>query len=185
MSDGTPKVDVSGPAQRSHAPPLPSSGPLQALQELPLPTPVSYAPQTAGWALVAVLAIALLAWAAWSVRQRRRRQRYRRIALTELAGIEARLSERAQRAAALAAIPPLLKRTALAVVSRERVAALTGDEWLAFLQGTRGHFDARSGALLAFVSYAPQPQVAAVSDQEAATLVGHVRDWIEHHHVEV
>jgi Domain of unknown function (DUF4381) len=168
--------------------PAGTTGQLQPLQELPLPAPVSYAPRTIGWVCVAILLAALLGWAAWRLQRSRARQRYRRDALAELAGIEAQLRDHAGhagRAAALAAIPPLIKRTALAVVPREHVASLSGDQWLAFLQRTRGHFDARSGALLAFVSYAPPDEVAAVADDEAAALVGHARDWIEHHHVEV
>lgn len=111
------------------------------------------------------------------------------MALAELASIEASLAatqtDCAQRASALAAIPRLIKRTALAVAPREQVAALTGDAWLGFLQRTRGRFDARSEALLALASYAPPDQVAAISADEAATLISHTRDWIEHHHVEV
>ncbi|MFM0337158.1 DUF4381 domain-containing protein [Paraburkholderia fungorum] len=166
-----------------------SSGQLQPLQELPLPEAVSYAPQTIGWVFVALVLLALLLVAAVAVWRHRRKQLYRRVALAELARIEARLAagpvDFAQRASALAAIPRLIKRTSLAAVPREQVAALTGDEWLAFLQRTRGHFDARSGALLALASYAPPDRIAAISQDEAMTLIGHTRDWIEHHHVEV
>ncbi|HZZ11480.1 MAG TPA: DUF4381 domain-containing protein [Paraburkholderia sp.] len=166
-----------------------ASGQLQPLKELPLPDAVSYAPQTVGWLGVALLVAALVVLASWAVWRRRRQQRYRRIALNELAGIEALLAcepaNSARRASALAAIPRLIKRTSLAVARREQVAALTGDAWLDFLNRTRGHFDARSGALLTLASYAPADQVAAISPDEATTLIGHTRDWIEHHHVEI
>jgi hypothetical protein len=166
-----------------------SSGQLKPLQELPLPEPVSDVPQTIGWVFVAVALLAALGVAIWFGRRRREKQRYRRVALTELASIETRLAsnraDREQRANALAAIPSLIKRTALAVAPREQVAALTGGEWLAFLQRTRGRFDARSGALLELASYAPPEVVAGISDGDAAVLVGHTRDWIERHHVEV
>ncbi len=166
-----------------------SSGQLQPLQELPLPDAVSYAPQTIGWVFVAFVLLALLLVVAVAVWRHRRKQLYRRIALAELARIEARLAagpaDFAQRASALAAIPCLIKRTSLAAVPREQVAALTGDAWLAFLQRTRGRFDARSGALLVLASYAPPDRVAAISQEEAMTLIDHTRDWIEHHYVEV
>ncbi|CAE6729903.1 hypothetical protein R69927_01762 [Paraburkholderia domus] len=169
-------------------PPDPS-GQLKPLQELPLPDTVSYVPQTIGWVLAAVVLMVAVGVAIWIGRRRREKQRYRRVALTELASIEASLaSARAdpeQRATALADIPRLIKRTALAVVPREQVAALTGSEWLAFLQRTHGHFDARSGALLALASYAPRDVVAAIPEDDAAALIGHTRDWIERHHVEV
>jgi hypothetical protein len=162
---------------------------LKPLQELPLPEPVSWAPQTIGWGVVAVVLIAAALWAGWAGWRRHKRERYRRIALAELADIEAALSDErrdeARRAAALAAIPQLIKRTSLAAAPRERVAALTGNEWLVFLKRTRGHFDARSGALLALVSYAPADQVASISKHEAETLISATRDWIQRHHVEI
>jgi hypothetical protein len=105
--------------------------------------------------------------------------------LAELAEIEAALSDAQRRTAALAAIPSLIKRTSLAAASRERVAALSGDEWLAFLKRTRGRFDARSGALLTLVSYAPAEQAASITPLEVATLVSATRDWIQRHHVEI
>ncbi|MFM0153361.1 DUF4381 domain-containing protein [Paraburkholderia sediminicola] len=175
----------------SRALPVPpdSSGQLKPLQELPLPEAVSYAPHTIGWVFVAVVLLAALGVAIWFGRRRHEKQRYRRAALMELESIEASLAsthaDREQRANALAAVPRLIKRTALVIAPREQVAALTGGEWLAFLQRTRGRFDARSGALLALASYAPPEVVAGVSDSDAAALIGHTRDWIEHHHVEV
>ena len=179
---------MSAPAVSALVPPD-TSGELQPLQELPLPQTVSYVPQTIGWVFVGLLLLVLLAVASWLVWRRREKQRYRRVALAELASIEASLAatqtDSAHRASALAAIPRLLKRTSLVVAPREQVAALTGDAWLAFLQRTRGRFDARSEALLALASYAPPDQVAAISGDEAATLINHTRDWIEHHHVEV
>jgi Domain of unknown function (DUF4381) len=179
---------MNSAADAARAPPD-TSGPLQPLQELPLPDAVSYAPQTIGWVFVALVLMAMALLAIWALWRRRRQQRYRRAALTELAGIEACLAATQthgeQRATALAAIPRLLKRTSLAIAPREQVAALTGDEWLAFLKRTRGHFDARSGALLALASSAPPEQIAAISADEAAALIGHARDWIEHHHVEI
>ncbi|WP_153076306.1 DUF4381 domain-containing protein [Paraburkholderia bonniea] len=162
-----------------------SGGQTQALQELPLPEPVSYLPHTIGWLLVALVLAVLFALTLGALWRRRQKQRYRRLALSELRDLEARLSDPAQRAAALAAIPALLKRTALASQPRERVAALSGEDWLAFLQRTRGHFDAASGALLTQLSYADAQHLAAVSPTASASLVSHARDWIEHHHVEV
>jgi hypothetical protein len=63
--------------------------------------------------------------------------------------------------------------------------ALGGEEWLSYLERTRGHFDQRSGALLSLVSYAPAEQIAAVSEHDAQMLVSVTRDWIAHHHVEI
>ncbi|MGF6772250.1 hypothetical protein P3T18_004738 [Paraburkholderia sp. GAS199] len=176
-----------------------ASGQLQDLKELPLPDAVSYAPQTIGWVAVALLLMVVLAVVVWLLWRRHRRQRYRRVALAELAHIEASLvamqnvaADTGERARCLAEIPRLLKRTALAVAPRDEVAALSGAEWLDFLQRTHGrhgrhasNFDSTGGALLTLASYAPTQQVAAISAHDAATLIAQARDWIEHHHVEV
>jgi uncharacterized protein DUF4381 len=158
---------------------------LKPLQELPLPEPVSWAPQTIGWLAVAVLLMAAAIWAGWSGWHRYKRERYRRVALAELAKIEVALDDAQHRTAALAAIPSLIKRTSLAAAPRERVASLSGDEWLAFLKRTRGRFDERSGALLTLVSYAPAEQIASITPLEVETLVSVTRDWIQRHHVEI
>lgn len=158
---------------------------LKPLQELPLPEPVSWAPHTIGWLAVAVLLIASAMWAGWSGWRRYKRERYRRVALVELAEIEVALNDAQRRTAALAAIPTLLKRTSLAAAPRERVASLSGDEWLAFLKRTQGRFDERSGALLELVSYAPAEQIASITPLEIETLLSVTRDWIQRHHVEI
>ncbi|WP_158937604.1 DUF4381 domain-containing protein [Burkholderia sp. S171] len=158
---------------------------LKPLQELPLPEPVSWAPQTIGWAAVSVLLIVAALWAAWMGWRRYKREHYRRVALAELADIEVALSDAQRRTVALAAIPSLIKRTSLAAAPRERVAPLSGDEWLAFLKRTRGRFDERSGALLTLVSYAPAEQIASITPLEVETLVSVTRDWIQRHHVEI
>ncbi|CAB3787442.1 hypothetical protein LMG28688_02469 [Paraburkholderia caffeinitolerans] len=179
---------MSAPLLTAMPAPMPTPagtpGDLQPLRELPLPASVAYWPQTVGWVILLallVLAALVVAWFAW---RRYQKQRYRRLALAELAQIAARMGDAAQRATALADLAGLLKRTALAVLPRERVAALSGDAWLAFLQKTHG-FDAQSGALLMLASYGPEARRAAVSVTDAQRLVESAREWIAHHHVEV
>lgn len=157
---------------------------LQTLRELPLPPPVSYSPQTAGWAFVLAVLIVVALAGAWFAWRRYRRQRYRRRALAEVARIAERMTDTAQRAAALADIAGVLKRTALAAWPRERVAALSGEAWLTFLQHTYA-FDEPSGALLWLASYGPAQQRAALNDADAQRLIDAARAWIVHHHVEV
>ncbi|WP_250516717.1 DUF4381 domain-containing protein [Caballeronia sp. INDeC2] len=167
--------------------PVPRDTPaaLQSLRELPLPEPVSYAPQTIGWVFVALLLVVIVLAAAWLAWRRHERSRYRREALAELARIEAKLGDEATRASALGEIAPLMKRTALAAAPREQVAALSGASWLAYLKKTHGAFDDESGALLYMASYAPRERLAAITRQQAQRLVQAARDWIGQHHVEV
>ena len=153
-----------------------------ALRELPLPAPVSYAPQTIGWLVVLLLMIALGAMFAWIAWRRYERGRYRREALAELDGIEQRLKHDK---AALANIAPLIKRTALAAAPREQVASLSGAAWLAYLRKAHHSFDDESGALLHTSTYAPHTALDSITPQQTDRLVNAARAWIEHHHVEV
>jgi len=158
---------------------------LTALQELPLPEPVSWAPQTVGWLAVAAVLFLAALWVAWAGWRRHKKALYRKVALAELGRIETALHDESQRTNALTAIPALIKRTSLAAHPNEHVAALSGDEWLAFLKRTNGRFDERSGALLTLISYAPAEHIAALPKNEVNTLLLATRDWIQRHHVEI
>lgn len=154
---------------------------LQALQEITLPAPVSWLPQTVGWLvllgtlLVIALALGGYQWRRWRANQ------YRRDALAELASIEARLQR--DEPAALRELPALLKRTALCCAPRAQVAALTGDDWLHFLERTapREKFPASAGQLLWRLAFAPDAALRAVPGTDRAALCELIRGWIRHH----
>ncbi len=96
------------------------------------PPPPGWWPPAPGWWVLAALAVALAGGALWLWRTPRRR--LRRAALRELRRIgstDADLRHSAR------AIENLLRRYAMAVFGRERVARLAGEAWLAFL-GTEG-----------------------------------------------
>ena len=95
------------------------------------PAPPSWWPPAPGWWVVAVLCIAVIAFAAWrwifSTRARYRRRR--RAALKELN----RIRTFDDGVATARAIQRLMRRYALSVFERERVAKLSGDAWIAFV----------------------------------------------------
>ena len=158
---------------------------LRSLADIVAPPAVSWMPQTWGWAALAGLIVLLAIWAAWRWRKRRQANRYRRAALAELAGIEARLDTPQTRAEALAAIPVLLKRTALAVWPRETVSPLSGAAWVAFL-GEHGGGRAITGiaaALLDDAEYSGAQALQAIGKDEAHALAAAARRWIEGHRV--
>lgn len=151
------------------------------LRQLPLPEPVSYFPATWGWlALLAALAIVALG-SGWWLARRWRRQRYRRCALRQLAEIErAAVSDRA----ALAALPPLLKRVALSAAGGGRAAPLSGEQWDAYLRSTGGRdFPPGTGCLLEVLAYAGPRQLGELREAEVAQLLLASRRWTEGHHV--
>ncbi|MBO9474676.1 DUF4381 domain-containing protein [Shimia sp. R10_1] len=144
-------------------------GLINQLAEVPEPEAVSMMPQTVGWAVLAgMLLLVLMAWV-WRIWKRYQANAYRREALVALEQV----SEDA------AAISALLKRTALTAYGRSRVAALSGERWLAFLDATIGTsepaFSNGAGHVLAQAAYRPEPVPAGPDLQDLA------RWWIKHH----
>jgi Ca-activated chloride channel family protein len=151
----------------------PEADPVAGLVDIPLPTPVSLWPQT--WPLriaVAVIAVGV-AVGVWWLARRWYRNRYRLAALAELDRIEVG-SELANVPLALAS---LVRRTALAVFPRDKVASLTGVAWLAFLDRTADTraFSEGAGRALEEMAYRP-------TQADVRPLIGAVRQWIKAHH---
>jgi len=142
---------------------------LDKLHDFYQPPPPSWLPQTIGWYVIFALLILLLAWMLWRVWVRWRHNRYRREALREL------------KQASCLEIPALLKRTALAAWPREKVAGLSGEPWLKFLDanGDGGSFRNGSGRLLLHVDY----RAANLTPEEERSLRQAANDWIRSHHV--
>ena len=97
------------------------------------PPPPSAWPPAPGWWVLAGLALALAATALWWWRDPRRRRV--RAALRELRRIRAADPDPQHSARA---IESLLRRYAMTVFGRERVARLAGAAWLEFLGGEGG-----------------------------------------------
>lgn len=168
MSDATPAAVAVAPEPA-----------LAALQELPLPTPVPYTPQTVGWWMVGALLLIVLLYAAWRWHKRRLAKRYRVEALRELDEIEQALKLQATAASRL---PPLIKRVAMISAPRADTAALSGDSWLHWLDRTlpQAGFLDTPGRLLPQLAYgAPQN----VDPQALQALLKLTRRWIREHHV--
>jgi hypothetical protein len=148
-------------------------GSLDRLHDIAVPPPVPWWPPAPGWYVVAALGLVLLGVAAWAAVARWRRNRYRREALAEL--------DRLPRTGNIVpAVAELLKRTALAAYPRDRVASLTGEQWLRFLNttGRTEDFIADPGTVFADAEYRPQP---VLTDAKAARLRDIARHWIAHH----
>ncbi len=154
---------------------------LEKLADVATPPPVSYVPQTWGWAALALVILALAAWGFAHWLRRCDANRYRAEALAELGAIEKRVGE--GDAAALAALPPLLKRVALAAWPRARVAALSQESWVRFLSENE-----RGGAAM------PEPLAALLITREyrssakpgptvSDACLRAARHWIEAHDV--
>jgi hypothetical protein len=154
---------------------------LQKLADISVPAPVSWMPQTWGWAVVGVAVMALLGWSIARGLRRYAANRYRREGVRELDRMQARLADDGARGEALAALPELLKRVTLAAWPRTEVAQLSGKPWIAFLQAHAGRADfpdAAAGLLDDLEYRAKQPVMNA---EEARNVTSAVRNWIEDH----
>ena len=126
--------------------------PLDALRPLHAPPPVSWWPPALGWWILAVVIIILLIllYRHW------RRMAPRRAALRELKILEKQINFEPE---IVAILNRLLKRYALVCWPSSEVAALTGDQWLLFLDahGGNGQFSQGCGRLLATSPYRDEP----------------------------
>lgn len=177
------------PATAAQQSPAPSQTPtLDALHDIVVPEPVSWMPATTAWyVLFGALALGLIAFA-WLAWRRHRANRYRREALARIDELEAALTDREQRVAALQRLSVITKQVALAISPRAEVAALSGEPWLAYLDSTwRGdRFRNGPGRLLPDIAYAGPEALARIPDDEVRRLTTLLRNWIrEHRHVRV
>lgn len=153
---------------------------LHGIDEIVLPEPVSWWPQTIGWKL---LALALGLWLLYRLYRAAElwwKNRYRRAALAQLDALQRQAPE--QYEAVLASLPELLKATALHAYPRTEIAALSGDEWLAFLDS---HYDGpafsdKPGRQLLTVAYQDKSRWQ-LSSEDARTLIEMSRRWLQQH----
>ncbi|MBK5938474.1 DUF4381 domain-containing protein [Halochromatium roseum] len=146
------------------------------LRDIHLPAEPGFWPPAPGWWLLFVLLLGVALWLGrlgWGqYRRLRRRQRI-------LAELDRLQGAGLQGPALIAALSALLKRVALSRYPRTEVAALTGADWLAFLDrsGGNGGFATGPGRALADGAYAP---AALGGDQglDRQALLTVVRDWL-------
>lgn len=157
---------------------------IDQLKELALPDPVSYMPQTWGWA--ALLLVILLGLSLWAVyrNQKWRRNAYRRDALARLAQLQRALTSDSGQLAALRELPELLKRVALSMPGQPQVGTLSGDAWQTFLvrhspERLPPDFDQQ----LARLAYAPDAHLQRLDSAQRLHLLSLCKVWVEHHHV--
>jgi hypothetical protein len=158
-----------------------SDAALKSLADIALPPPVSYMPQTWGWAALAIVVLLAIAVLLWLWLRRWQANRYRREALAELDALVAPAVGPAGSVDFQMKLAEIVKRTALAAWPRETVASLSGAGWAQFL-GEHGPEKHKTEALIRLVNdreYAATP----VPPDEQAALVAAIRQWIEKHHV--
>jgi hypothetical protein len=161
-------------------PPLPDvfgNYAVRGIAEILPPESVSWLPTTVGWRVLGLVLLVLAVRQSWRGWQHWLRNRYRGAAIRELDKIS---TESASTNAQLIAISLLLKATALQAYPREEIAALTGRDWIEWLNATGGQatFSSESSSLPAEHVYRGQ---AEVKDRALASLHDTSRLWIKQH----
>lgn len=103
------------------------------LRDLHLPHAVGWWPLAPGWWALIALATVGLVWLLIWYRERRRQSAARRYALKQLKLYTDAYTKYRNAVLLGSQLSGLLRRTMLAYAPRGRVAGLTGDDWLAFL----------------------------------------------------
>jgi hypothetical protein len=146
------------------------------LRDIHLPEAVSWWPSAYGWWLLAVV-LAVLAWVAWWMTRRRPGRGgsgdLRTLALRELDALEVRYRRSGDARAAVAGVSVLLRRLALSLASRQRVAGITGAQWWHWLRQHDGA-GALGPALAALGERAYRPDPAL----DVTTLLAECRGFI-------
>jgi hypothetical protein len=146
------------------------TAPLDKLHDFYQPPPPAWTPQTIGWYVVFAVIALLAMWMTIHSLRRWLGNRYRREALRELALLQPEQ------------FSTLLKRTALSAWPREKVASLSGDAWLNFLNKTAGDsiFQRNPGSRIEEVSLRPVT-LSGNDEQELRRLTA---EWIRRHRVQ-
>jgi len=147
------------------------------LRDIHLPAPVSWWPPAPGWwmllalALLAAVAIALLRH--WHLRRRRRQRVFE-----QLSQLESMYNQQRDALQLVRELSVLMRRAGISLYPRRDTASLTGDSWLAWLDGTSMHkgFSDGAGRLLASAPYANSLD----ADQgDIDELIALCRNWLQ------
>jgi hypothetical protein len=152
--------------------------PLQLpLKDIHLPQVPGWWPPAPGWWMLLGLIIfiaALCYW--WRQRQQRIRRSAVHLARLELETLQSDFKSHQDTRKFIADLSILLRRLAISAFPRAETAALTGENWLLFLDGTLENpaFSAGAGRILIEAPYRPE-----VKDQELSPLIDLCGQWID------
>jgi hypothetical protein len=147
--------------------------PLEQLRDIHLPDAVSWWPPAPGWWIVGITILALIAACIWWYRNPS--VRVYRVARKELKNLREEYQASQDDVRLVKELSVLLRRYALAVFGRQKVASLIGNAWMMFLNNTGKTlgFTEGAGQVLQTVPYGGQDRV------EAQALLTLVEQWMK------
>ncbi|HDZ09040.1 DUF4381 domain-containing protein [Pseudohongiella sp.] len=156
---------------------------LSDMADIHLPAEPGFWPLAPGWWVLAALLLALLVYGAYRLQQRLQLHRRYRSALRELDKCLATLQANAgtdgpdmeQRLVYVNEVNSVLRRVALSHFEHNRVAGLSGQDWVAFIKqhDRAGRLTPELASALAEGRFAPR------CDVDTGALHGMARDWIK------
>lgn len=160
---------------------------LEGLIEIVPPQPVSYWPETIGWFILLGLVVLAAAWFIYRRHRYRKANEYRRWALAELEELAQTMGDNKSIGRALSELPVLVKRTALHCFPRQKIAFLSGQNWLSFLDASyKGTgFGQGPGRMLEEAAYQPAHRLQTYTRDDILALIELIRTWIKKHRSEV
>ena len=160
----------------------PDPASLQNLNDIVLPPVVAWWPLASGWYYLFGLWLLAITLTAYKAVKNWRRNHYRRAALNQLQLLSNNMRDAGKRDASLRQLPVLLKRTALSVYPRSRLASLTGKSWHDFLNSkvSAASFTEPQLDLMEQLSYTVG-DLSRVDGKTADQLFEACRHWLKHH----
>lgn len=141
------------------------------LKDVEMPEAIGWWPLAPGWwVLLALIAISLIAFLILILRKRKNPKQ---VALKELYNIKRRFDKHQDQKRLLVECNILIKRLALTLYPRSQVAALSGQQWLGFLQESSVKFDA---GLLKILVHGPYQASVELNGEE---LIQNCHQWIK------
>lgn len=145
------------------------------LRDIHLPAPIGWWPPAPGWwaLLILLTGIFLLLLWLWRKRQEQRQLDWFGLAKVELEHLQTRY--RNEPLILVRELSVLLRRVAISLYGRERVAGLTGNAWLSFLDKTAGKnlFKDKFDNLLTEIPY------RADAEAETRALIAAIHEWLK------
>ena len=151
--------------------------PLANLHPLRQPEAIGWLPLAPGWWALLALGIALLLVVVYYLWRRHRATAYRRDALAQLSALQSQHQQDQDLRRYLDQLNALLKSVALRAYPRRDVAALSGEQWLEFLNSS---FSNSEPFTLELVTAGYQSKPPAIDTEQSYRIA---RDWIRRHRV--
>jgi len=151
--------------------------PLAQLRDIHLPTDVSWWPLAPGWWLLIILATILVASLVyWAIRWWKS-STHKRIAIKELESVLQQYKQNQNASGYINDFAQIIRRVALVSFPQEKVASLTGQTWLNFLDKSAKtqDFSRGDGQLLAHGPYQQTLELPAASLHKIGV------NWIKKH----